>query len=156
MSSGTLRSELGDFSSIVCFKAVVVGVEETLGTQAAMATLKAAGRRRGRALAESLGFGTKKLGLGDAARVLDEAIGKSGTRLCRVDRITQDGDTVRVALSETVCSAGEPQGSTRELSFTLGAVHGALEVLLGRKLRGRQVESILRGGAHDVVELVPA
>jgi hypothetical protein len=29
--SNQLRSELGGFSSIVCFKAVVVGTEEALG-----------------------------------------------------------------------------------------------------------------------------
>ncbi|MFO0747703.1 MAG: hydrocarbon-binding protein [Myxococcota bacterium] len=155
MSKGDLRQELGDFNSIICFKAVVTGVEDTLGASAAAVALKAAGRRRGRVLAETLGFGKSPLGLGDAARVLDAAIGVNGTRLCRVDRIVQEGDAVRVALSETVCSAGEPQGSSRELSFTLGAVQGAVEVLLAKKLRARQVESVLRGGTHDVIELTP-
>ena len=150
-----LRSSLGDFSSIVCFKAVVVGVEETLGVPAALVTLKAAGRRRGKALAESLGFGKSQLSLGDAAAALNAAIGLKGTRLCNIERISQDGDAVRVALTETVCSAGEPEGSSRELSFTLGAVHGAVEVLLMKKMRAKQVESVLRGGKADVIELTP-
>ena len=64
------------------------------------------------------------------------------------------GDIIRVHLRETICSAGEPQGSTRELTFTLGAVHGALEVLLRRKLRGKQTGSVLRGQTHDIIDFV--
>ncbi|MFO0744974.1 MAG: hypothetical protein U1F43_04760 [Myxococcota bacterium] len=149
-----LRNQLGDFSSIVCFKAVVVGVEDTLGVQAAGVALKAAGRKRGRQLAESLGLGKNALGVGDAAAAMAKALGPEGTRLCVVDRITEDAGVFRVYLSDTICSAGEPQGSTRELSFTLGAVHGALETAVGRKLRAKQVESVLRGGTHDVIELI--
>ena len=54
---------------------------------------------------------------------------------------------------ETVCSAGEPQGSSRNLSFTLGAVQGAVEGMMSQRLRATQVESVLRGGDYDVVEL---
>jgi hypothetical protein len=38
--------ELGDFSSIVCFKAVVVGIEDALGEKVAAIALIAAGRIR--------------------------------------------------------------------------------------------------------------
>ena len=41
-----LRPELGDFNSIICFRAVVVGREEALGERAAAVALKAAGRAR--------------------------------------------------------------------------------------------------------------
>lgn len=156
-TSSSLRPELQDFSSIVCFKSVVVGIEEALGPMAAAIALKAAGRQRGSALATSLGFGTADISLDAAQVALDKALGVAGTRLCAVDRIEQvtgpDGaDAYRAYLRETICSAGEPQGSTRELSFTLGAVHGALEVLLRRKLRAKQVGSVLRGQTHDVIE----
>lgn len=147
-----LRATLGDFSSIVCFKAVVVGVEETLGKQAAAVALKGAGRIRGRDLAHSLGFGKTALSLSDAAVAMRVALGVDGTRLCWVDSIEQVGDRYHVRVSETICSAGEPQGSDRGLTFTLGAVHGALEVLLQKKLRGKQIGSILRGDTHDVIE----
>ena len=157
MSTSPMRPELQDFSSIVCFKSVVVGMEEALGNMAAAISLKAAGRIRGAAVATSLGFGTTETSLPEAKEALDKALGVRGTRLCAVDRIEQatgaDGaDVYRVYLRETICSAGEPQGSARELTFTLGAVHGALEVLLRRKLRGKQVGSVLRGQTHDVVE----
>lgn len=153
-----LRPELQDFSSIVCFKSVVIGMEEALGNMAAAISLKAAGRQRGAAVATALGFGTTDTSLNEAQVALNKAIGLEGTRLCAVDKIEQvsgpDGDIIRVHLRETICSAGEPQGSTRELTFTLGAVHGALEVLLRRKLRGKQTGSVLRGQTHDIIDFV--
>jgi hypothetical protein len=159
MSTTSLRPEIGDFSSIVCFKAVVVGMEDALGNMAAAISLKAAGRMRGAAVATALGFGTTETSLPEAQEALDKALGVRGTRLCAVDRIEQaagaDGaDVYRVYLRETICSAGEPQGSARELTFTLGAVHGALEVLLRRKLRGKQIGSVLRGQSHDIIEFI--
>ena len=153
--SETLRPDLGDFSSIVCFKAVVVGMEAALGEKTAAVGLIAAGRKRGAALAESLGLAGA--GMSDpegVARALNGAIGKEGTRLCRVDGVEVEGDAIRVHLSETVCSAGEPNGSSRNLTFTLGAVQGALEAVSGRRLRGTQIASVLRGGAHDSIEFV--
>ena len=39
------------------------------------------------------------------------------------------------------------------LTFTMGAIQGVFEVLTGRALKARQVESVLRGGAFDVIEL---
>lgn len=151
----SLRPTLGDFSSIVCFKALVVGVEDTLGAQASNVALKAAGRMRGKALATSLGFGDRVIPLAEAVDALRAALGKDGTRLCYVESITQEGDEYVMSLSETVCSAGEPQGSDRQLTFTLGAVHGALEVMTQARFRGKQVGSVLRGDAYDVIRFVP-
>jgi predicted hydrocarbon binding protein len=150
----SLRDTLGDFSSIVCFKAVVVGVEDTLGVQAAGVALKRAGRERGKALAASLGLSVDASSLDQATAALRAALGPEGTRLCIVESIDEKGDSLIVRLSETICSAGEAQGSPRELTFTMGAIHGAVEVLTGRRLRAKQIESVLRGGAHDVIELI--
>jgi hypothetical protein len=50
----TVRKALGDLNSIVCFKAVVVGIEDTIGIQAAGVALKGAGRKRGKQLADSV------------------------------------------------------------------------------------------------------
>jgi hypothetical protein len=151
-----LRAKLGDFSSIVCFKAVVVGCEETLGAGAAGVALKSAGRKRGHSLVASLGLTGARPAPESIAKTLDAAIGAEGTRLCAVDAVERVGDDFVVRLSETVCSAGEPLGSDRQLTFTLGAVHGAMEALYGVKLRGKQTESVLRGGTHDVATLTPA
>lgn len=81
-----------------------------------------------------------------------QALGKNGTRLCRIDKIVQEGDIIKVYTSETVCSAGEPQGSPRKCTFTLGAVWGALEYILKKRLDGKHTESVLRGGKYDVFE----
>lgn len=151
---GNTRETLGDYSSIVCFRALVLGVEETLGEQAAAVCLKVAGRKRGADLARSLGLGGTELALDAARDALNTALGAEGTRLCSVNAIERDGERYIVRLSETICSADEPQGSPRLLTFTLGAVHGALEVMTGTKLRGKQIESVLRGGTHDVIEFV--
>lgn len=150
-----IRPTLSDFSSIICFRALVVGMEETLGKTAAMVALKGAGRKRGQGLVESLGLAGKSPPTESLAGALDAAIGREGTRLCGVDKVERDGDNFRIYLSETICSADEPQGSSRELSFTFGAIHGAVEALYGIKLRGKQVGSVLRGDSHDIVFLEP-
>lgn len=153
--SNELRPTLGDFSSIVCFRALVVGVEQTLGLRAAMVALKGAGRKRGHDLVTSLGLaGKAPSNPADAAHALNTALGPDGTCLCYVDKVEREGDKYRVYLRETICSAGEAQGSTRELSFTFGAIHGAVECFYGVKLRGKQIGSVLRGQDHDIVEFV--
>lgn len=153
--SDPLRPALGDFSSIVCFRAVVTGVQETLGERAAMVALKGAGRMRGTDLVESLGMkGAAPEDPSKGAEALDAALGPDGTKLCRVRKLTREDDTFKVYLQETICSAGEPEGSEAKLSFTFGALHGALESLYGVKLRGKQVESVLRGSEYDAIEFV--
>jgi len=120
-----------------------------MGAQAAAVVLRAAGRKRGADLARSLGFGDKEVSLEEATSAMAEALGPEGTKLCYVNEIKQDGEDYVVSLSETICSADEPQGSDRQLTFTFGAVHGALEVVTKKRLSGKQVGSILRGDTHD-------
>ncbi|TVQ18395.1 MAG: hypothetical protein EA367_14925 [Leptolyngbya sp. DLM2.Bin15] len=152
MSTHLLRPELGDFSSIVCFKAVIVGVEEALGEKTAAIALLAAGRLRGKNLAKDLNLSNTNMPLDQVTILLNKALGKDGTRLCLVDNILEVDETYQVFCRETVCSAGEPQGSNRNLSFTLGAVQGALEEITQKRLRGKQIASVLRGSDHDVIE----
>lgn len=152
------RADLGNFSSIVCFKAVITGMEEMLGEQATAISLKAAGRRRGMNLAQSLGFTRGSASIADLptiAKQLDEALGVNGTRLCKIDKIEPEGDNIKVYAAETICSAGEEEGSPRLCTFTLGAVHGALEFLLDKQFFAKHTESVLRGGTHDVFEFTP-
>lgn len=150
----SLRQELGNFSSIVCLKAIVIGVEEALGDKAAMIALIAAGRQRGKKLAEDMSLVNKggEMTLEVVTEKVRDALGKDGTRLCIVDKIALEGEVYKVYTRETVCSAGEPEGSSRHCTFTLGAIQGFLESFLGKRLRGQHTESVLRGGTHDVLE----
>jgi hypothetical protein len=146
------RPTLGQFSSIICFKSVITGMEEALGEKATAIALISAGRIRGKELAKSLGLSGATQDLSVIAAKLNEAVGANGTHLTAVDKIVQEGDLIKVYCSETVCSAGEPDGSPRKCTFTMGAVWGALAEVTGKKLRGIHTESVLRGGAYDVFE----
>ena len=145
----TVRDELGDFSSVVCLKAIMTGMEDILGERATALALTNAGRIRGREVAAGL----EREGDEALERLLarfSEALGAAGTRLCIVDAIEREGQELVARTRETVCSYGEPAGSERRCTYTLGVVWGALELLTGTRLRGRHVESVLRGATHDV------
>ncbi len=150
-----LRPILGDFNSIICFKAAIVGIEDALGEKAAAIAFTAAGRSRGKHLVEELGLAGSSISLSDAIERIRLALGENGTRLCIVEKLIQDTDVIKVYTSETLCSAGEPQGSPRKCTYTLGAVWGALEQITGQRLRGQHTESVLRGGDYDVFEFQP-
>lgn len=150
-----LRKELGDFNSVACFKAVITGMEEALGEKATAIALTSAGRMRGKKLADELGFVTGAISLQDAAYKIGQALGKDGTRLCIIDKIVEEGDVIKVYTSDTVCSAGEAPNSERKCTFTMGAVWGALEQVIGKRLKGVHTDSVLRGGSHDVFEFTP-
>jgi hypothetical protein len=146
------RQTLGQFSSIVCFKSVITGMEEALGEKATAIALITAGRSRGKDLAKSLGLSGATQDLAVIAAKLNEAVGANGTHLTAIDKIVKEGGLIKVYCSETICSAGEPDGSPRKCTFTMGAVWGALTEITGKKLRGIHTESVLRGGTHDLLE----
>jgi predicted hydrocarbon binding protein len=148
-----LRQQLGDFSSIVCLKAIITGMENALGEKATAIALTSAGRTRGKNLAIELGLSKSNISLEELASKLNQAFGVNGTRLCLVDRIERVDDKVQVYTQETVCSINEVQGSDRKCTYTLGAIWGAIEESLGKRLQGKHTESVLRGGTHDVFEL---
>lgn len=148
-----LRQRLGDFSSIVCFKAAIVGMEDALGEKATAIALMAAGRQRGKNLGKELALGTCT-SLEDIAAKMRAALGEEGTKLCIIENIIAVDNKIIVYTSETLCSAGEEEGSPRKCTYTLGAVWGALEQALGKRFQGKHAESILRGGKNDVFEFV--
>ena len=148
-----IREKLGGFVSIVCFKGVITGMEEALGEKATKIALISAGRTRGKNLVTELGFAGLKPSLEDLASKLDHALGENGTRLCKVAKIEEDGEKLKVYASETVCSAGEEQGSTRTCTYSMGAVCGAIETILGKRYRPKHTECVLRGGSYDVFEM---
>ncbi|MFC4455336.1 hypothetical protein [Deinococcus sonorensis] len=151
----SVRQELGDFNSIVCFKAVITGVEDTLGPDGAAVVFTRAGKVRGQVLATELGLAGSDIPVEQIAGALNAAIGRDGTRLCAVTRSYTEGDTIVIETQETVCSAGEPLGSDRTCTFTLGAVWGALETVTGRSFIGQHTDSVLRGGTSDKFEFSP-
>ena len=146
------RPELGELCSVVCYKSAVVGMEEALGEKATAIALTAAGRSRGKQLAKELGLANLSTSLDIVTSKIADVLGQEGFRLCIVEKIISQGETIKVITSETLCSAAEPQGSNRKCTFTLGAVWGILEQVFGKRLRGKQIESVLRGGSHDVFE----
>ena len=147
----TIRKELGDFTSIVFCKAVITGLEEAIGEKTAHVSLVTAGRTRGKKLAQELGLTGKENSLEEATTILKQALGKDGTCLCVIDKIVEEGDVIKVYCHESICSSGEELGSSRQLSYTAGVIQGALEELIGKRLCGKQVESVLRGGEFDVM-----
>ena len=148
------RTELGDFSSVVCLKAIITGMEDILGVQATAISLTSAGRIRGKNVIQQLGD-ISHFTMENLAEEINRVIGMEGTRLCVVEKIDHDGDALIVHVSETVCSAGEEEGSDRKCTYTLGVLWGAIEEALGKQFRGTQTESVLRGSTHDVFRLEP-
>jgi predicted hydrocarbon binding protein len=132
----------------------VVGLEEALGDKAAAIALITAGRKRGKQLAESIGLanGAASMSLEEITPKVSYALGKEGTRLCIIDKITHEGENYQVYTRESVCSAGEEQGANRICTYTMGAIQGFMESFLGKRLRGQQIASVLRDGTHDVFE----
>lgn len=151
----TLRPTLNDFSSIICLKAMITGMEDSLGEKATAIALTAAGRQRGKNLIKSLGLSQSNITLDELTSKLALALGENGTRLCIVEKIVQEEGNIKAFIREDICTSGEPQGSPRKCLFTLGAIWGALEESLGKRLQGKHTESVLDGKPHNVFEFMP-
>ncbi|MCF6237143.1 MAG: hypothetical protein L3J70_12355 [Gammaproteobacteria bacterium] len=147
-----VRKELGEFSSIVCLKAMISGIEGIVGTMAIKGSLVLAGRKRGQKVAQALGLSNTDKPVEVWSKAIADVLGKSGTKLCILNEVQLESELIRVSLSDTMCSSGEEMGSSRVLDFTLGVIQGALEEVTGKKMRGKQVSSVLRGGNYDIVE----
>jgi predicted hydrocarbon binding protein len=146
------RDKLGQFSSIECFRAVVEGMTEALGDKATAVALIAAGRMHGKQLAEDLGLKGATQSLDDATQQLTQALGADGARLCIIDKIVKEGDTVKVYTLETLCAIGGTEAEPPKCTFTLGLVWGVMSELLQQKLLGKHTQSVLRGDAYDLFE----
>lgn len=143
------REELGGFSSTKCLSSLVRNIVQCGGSS----ILVQAGVGRGKELAEQVGLKRKSYDDAELAAMLDKALGRDGTKLCCVDKIEQGPDKVLVYTRETACSYAEPDGSERECLFTMGAFAGVFQHVTGKRVRAKQVESVLRGGDHDTFEL---
>lgn len=149
------RDELGEFSSVVCLKYIITGVEDTLGGDGAAVVFTRAGKVRGHQLTNELGLTGKNVPAEELASLLDQALGKEGTRLCQVLASRQEGDNVVIEVTNTICAAGEDTGSDRKATYTLGAIVGAVEEINGSMYNGRHTTSVLKGDAVDTFVLEP-
>ncbi len=149
------RGELGDFTSISSFKALLTGLEDILGTEASSVVFIRAGRLRGQNLVEDWGVGHLNLPLEKLGHLLDAAFGHDGTRLCHVEPIYADGEDIVVNVTDTICSVTEAPGSLRRSTYTLGAIWGALETLTGERYLARQSGYVLRGDPFDQFRFTP-
>lgn len=86
------------------------------------------------------------------------ALGKDIGRLCFIDRVEEkegeDGLFYLVYTTKTICFAGEEENSPRLCTYTLGAMQGFLEAFLNKRLKGKQIESVLRCGDYDVLKYI--
>lgn len=146
------RDKLGQVSSIESFRAIVEGMTDALGDKATAVALTAAGRKHGKEVAEKLGFKGATQNLEDATKQISEVLGANGSRLCIIDRIVQDGDSIKVYTTETLCAIGGTEESPPKCTFTLGLVWGVLSELLQAKMKATQTESVLRGDSYDLFE----
>lgn len=149
-----LRQELGDFGSIIFLKSIISGMEDAIGEKTTAIAMISAGRQQGKKFIEELGLANKgaTLSLEEIREKANHFLGKEGNRLCIIDTIEQEGEVYRVYAKETFCSSGEPKGSSRLCTYTLGAIQGFLEAFLGKRLKGRQIGSVLHGSTHDIME----
>ncbi len=151
------RPELGETVSLDCLKAIISGMEQTFGNQAANVALTATGKLHGKKIAQT--YQLNSISLQDAASLqqlttsLQQILGKNGSRLVIIDNIEQlPPHGYRVFARETVCSADEPIGSDHRCNFTLGVIHGILEVCGGVPLSASQTASVLHNSSHDILE----
>jgi predicted hydrocarbon binding protein len=149
------RDKLGQFSSTSSFRAVILGMADALGEKATAVSMIAAGRMHGKKLAVELGLKGTTQSLEDATKQIAQVLGEQGDRLCIIEKIVQEGDTIKVYTSETLCAVGGTEELPPTCTFTLGLVWGVLTELLNRKIKGTHTESVLRGSSYDVFEFVP-
>lgn len=147
--SARYRENLGDFSSVVCLKYIITGVEDTLGPDGAAVVFTRAGKVRGHQLTHELGLTGKAVAIDELASVLDSALGQDGTRLCEVVAARAEGDTITIEVTNTICAAGEETNSDRKATYTLGAIAGAIEEIYGKMYNGTHTTSVLKGDAVD-------
>ncbi|MEO1559065.1 MAG: hydrocarbon-binding protein, partial [Cyanobacteria bacterium J06632_19] len=109
-----LRQELGDFVGITCFKAAIIGMEEELGEKTTAIALTAAGRNRGKNLAETLGLTGISADWDLITDKICSALGVNGTKLVKINKIVEGDGVIKVFTSEGLYSVDEPSSSPTE------------------------------------------
>ncbi len=136
----TVRPVLGDFMSTTCFRYLRLGAEDTAGR----ALIVAAGKSRGHSLADVLKGLKPDEDVAITAK-LSEVLGAEGTRLCLVNEIKQTDVGYEVHITESACASGVVADAPI-CAFTLGVFIGAMEVVTGQRIYGKEVECVAFGG----------
>lgn len=146
------RPTLGEFMSLVCFQYLRVGTEEV----ADRAPVVAAGRTRGFGVIQSLGLAGKSPDAAETKRLLNDALGVNGTRLCIVnDVIKKDNGGYEFHIVEGACTAAGQKSDTPHCAFTLGVFIGAAQALMGVPVRGTESQCIACGADECVYHIEP-
>ncbi|MEM6820739.1 MAG: hypothetical protein AAF558_02190 [Verrucomicrobiota bacterium] len=123
------RDVLGNYFHVVCGRAILDGIQETLGEAGARALLVQAGRKRGQSLAVDLGDQAKPESLEQFQKVLGEQLGSSGTRLCLIKEVTGEWNHLQIYVSDLL-------EYKIESAYTLGVFQGFLEQSLDGLFQG--------------------
>ncbi len=147
----SVRPTLGDFMSLTCFQYLRLGTEEV----ADRAPIVASGRQRGYNLIESLGLMGKVKDGAEMQKILGNALGAEGTRLCVVQSITaRPSGGYEVRITEGACTADQ-HSATPHCAFTLGVFIGALHAMTGERMLGNETECCACGAAECVYQIAP-
>ncbi len=138
--SEVMRSELGSYMSIQCFRFLRFGAEETAGR----GLIVAAGKERGHSLNDLL-KGVKADDDAAITAALSKILGIDGTRLCLVQSVKNTPQGYEVKITESACSFGI-KADEPNCAYTLGVFIGAMEVISGRRLTGQETECAATGG----------
>ncbi len=141
------RPELGSYMSAECFRYLRMYAEETAGR----GLIVMAGKQRGLSLEDNL----KGIDPSDDAaitKVLGDILGKNGTRLCIVDKVSQMANGYTVQVRESACSTGMKTAEPN-CAFTMGVFLGAMEVIGKKRLSAVETECVATGHAHCVYKL---
>jgi predicted hydrocarbon binding protein len=140
------RPTLGGFMSLTCFQYLRVGTEEV----ADRAPIVASGRKRGYELAASVDAPGSIQNPAEIHRILADALGADGTRLCLVNSVTQvNPGRYEVRITEGACTAGQ-SANEPVCAFTLGVFIGALSAFTGTPMRGRELECCACGASECI------
>ena len=130
------RPTLGPLVAAECLQQMRLHFEDLAGRGPVLG----AGRMRGAGLIESLGHAGSKPSDDVAKKLLADALGIDGTRLCIVTEFTSnDDDEFVVKLVEGACSF-EQNTDTAMCAYTLGVFIGAIGSLIGHTMTGKETE----------------
>lgn len=130
------RPTLGPLVAAECLQQMRLHFEDLAGRGPVLG----AGRMRGAGLVESLGEAGSRPGDDVAKKLLGDALGVDGTRLCVVTELTSnDDDEYVVRLVEGACSF-EQETDGAMCAYTLGVFIGAIGALIGHTMTGKETE----------------
>ncbi|NMG09818.1 hypothetical protein DP117_24185 [Brasilonema sp. UFV-L1] len=146
---------LGDFVSVMDYKALLEGIEHNIGTKAAATLITAAGRTYGKKIAIRLGATMETQNLSTVLKRLNINLGLEGTRLCVIEEVFQQGDFIKVKVVEPVEMSGETDDSKRLCPFTLGVLSGFIDTIMQKRHQGRQVTVDEQADIQTEFEFIP-